>query len=301
MEVLQFKSNYCCLLTELFSALALRSASHDRCVRSTLSAFLKFHNKTNNQEQCAFLTQCTPDHIVAYMNHIQSKPGRFTQRAAAGSVAAHYKRLKAVFVWLKMNGYRPDSPIERVLFRSHSEEIVHPTGFVPYDRIWPEIDKELASNTVQGLAFAAAFVVLFFTGCRRSECLQLRIEDLSETDGVTAAYFRHTKGGRSRYAPISDEGAPVLRLYLKQLNAMGKAPAERLFDFCPNLLYKRFFAHFGCGPHAARATFVTLMAQRFGSGLAQEAAGIENSAIVRRYIKRRQNLSTAPAAKLNFK
>jgi len=128
------------------------------------------------------------------------------------------------------------------------------------------------------------FLILSFTGTRRSELVALRPCD------VTADYIhiRHGKGDKDRTIPLSDQLASPLRDYI---NNQAIRPTEPIFPFTPNRLYRivKYYARAAgfsnLSPHALRHYFATALVER-GAPLraVQELLGHSNIATTSLYL-----------------
>lgn len=300
LKIIELKPAKPGAVEELYQFFETLTPNTNRCLQSTLKAFFIFNKALDRSERAALLLKGDAYKISEYIAYIQKRPGRYTQKLTSGSVTATFKRLKRIYNWLKVNGYRKDSPFDKILFKPTENEVSHPTGFVEFERIVPTLEALALENTVDSLMYSALFAVLFFAGVRRSEALEIRLCDVQGAGAHMAINCHTTKAGRSRVAPIAHQGAVFIELYRKQLLVMERKPTDLMFPIASNTLYNHFKAAFGVSPHAARATFVTKVAAAYGKSEAGEAAGIRNPRVVDMYIKRKRALEDAPAGKITY-
>jgi integrase/recombinase XerD len=160
-------------------------------------------------------------------------------------------------------------------------------------RAWPALPKFLSAEdvdrllqtpdttTVRGLRDRALIELLYATGLRVSELVQLRVADVN----LDAAYLSCTgKGGKQRIVPIGDEAGSWVRRYLSTArpallgrNASGTSTAsERLFVNARGgralsrvgfwKILKQYAKQTGLGralsPHVLRHSFATHLLDR---------------------------------------
>jgi integrase/recombinase XerD len=117
---------------------------------------------------------------------------------------------------------------------------VNPAGEIHAPRAWPALPKSLSveevdrlltqpdTSTVRGVRDRALIELLYATGMRVSELLQLRAGDLN----LEARYLTCTgKGNKQRIVPIGEEAANWVTRYLEQARPalVGRRPSPRLF------------------------------------------------------------------------
>ena len=117
---------------------------------------------------------------------------------------------------------------------------VNPAGEIHAPRAWPALPKSLSveevdrlitqpdTSTIRGVRDRALIELLYATGMRVSELLQLRAGDIN----LEARYLTCTgNGNKQRIIPIGEEAASWVTRYLEQARPalVGRRPSPRLF------------------------------------------------------------------------
>lgn len=152
------------------------------------------------------------DHVLKYLESVAQ---RLSQRSKARRLAA----LRAFFKYLERSGKMRQSTASLIRFPKFS-----PT--LPKTLSAPEIDALLAgpdSNTVLGKRDKAMLELLYATGLRVSELVDLQLQQVHLDAGYLVV---RGKGDKERLVPMGDWAAEALKGYLE--------------DGRPQLLKKRF-------------------------------------------------------------
>ncbi len=160
-----------------------------------------------------------------------------------------------------------------------------PTANLSSPKLWMNLPKFLTVQEVEellgqpddkdfhGLRDKAMLEVLYATGLRVSELVQLRPKDINLDDGYLVC---RGKGGKERIVPLGKSAAAVTRRYLAEARPrLQKKPAEALFltrlgeAFTRQGFWKmlREYAHKAglsskISPHTLRHTFATHLLER---------------------------------------
>jgi integrase/recombinase XerD len=146
--------------------------------------------------------------------------------------------------------------------------------FLSVEEVNTLLEQPSREGTVEGLRDAAMLQVLYATGMRVSELVNLNLEDVNLEEGYVRCLG---KGSKERLVPLHPEAIEVLRDYLregrKQLGPRIQQPAlflnrrgERLTRQGFWLILKRYVAQAGIrsqvSPHILRHSFATHMLER---------------------------------------
>ncbi len=170
--------------------------------RRDLADFVRFLDRQRRP-----LERATPDSIVGYLERL---------RAADLRPASIARRLSAV------RGFYRHLVREGALDRDPTEHVEAPRAARPLPKA---LSREIAIALVeapdvafpQGVRDRTLLELLYATGIRASECLDLRLEDLN----LTAGYLVCTgKGRKQRLVPVGAEALAWLRAYLRDVRPL---------------------------------------------------------------------------------
>lgn len=198
---------------------------------------------------------------------------------SSASQAQYINAVKSFFRFLYDIEYIQKNPAEKL----HSVKVINkPKDYVDDEQVLNMI------NTAKNKRDKAIIALLFSTGLRVSELINIELEDL-QNDSL----FIQTKGGKYREIFINDGCRNIINEYLK----VRKDGCSKLFvsnQRTPmlraninNLLTK---VRKQCGikesvtPHSLRHTFVTDIAREYGVETARDAVGHSSIAVTNRYI-----------------
>lgn len=198
---------------------------------------------------------------------------------SSASQAQYVNAVKSFFKFLYDIDYIQSNPADRL----HSVKVINkPKDYVNDEQVLNMI------NTAKNKRDKAIIALLFSTGLRVSELINIELNDL-QNDSL----FIQTKGGKYREIFINDKCREIINDYLK----VRKDGCSKLFvsnQHTPmlranvnNLLTK---IRKQCGikenvtPHSLRHTFVTDVAREYGVEVARDVVGHSSIAVTNRYI-----------------
>lgn len=198
---------------------------------------------------------------------------------SSASQAQYVNAIKSFFKFLYDIDYIQSNPAEKL----HSVKVINkPKDYINDEQVLNMI------NTAKNKRDKAIIALLFSTGLRVSELINIELDDL-QNDSL----FIQTKGGKYREIFINDGCRNIINEYLK----VRKDGCSKLFvsnQHTPilranvnNLLTK---VRKQCGikenvtPHSLRHTFVTDVAREYGVEIARDAVGHSSIAVTNRYI-----------------
>jgi len=213
---------------ELFNA-NLRAKNYSERTVSMYSCvirkFIEHHKKSP--------ANISSDEIVIYISKLNSSSAK---RQAVGALRNYYTHVVGQPNKFKKTPYpKKEAKLPQIL----SQEAV-------IERI----------NTIQNLKHRMIVSVLYGSGIRLSELLDLMLTDI---DGNRNTLFiRHGKGGKDRIVPVSAKLIQDLRIYFKQYR-----PTSRLFEgqnggkYSSTSVQKICRKYMKCNPHLLRHANLT--------------------------------------------
>ena len=197
--------------------------------------------------------------VEAFTRHVQTTGGRGGKPAAAKTVSRKLAAMASCYRYLVRRQYLPSSPLEYV-DRPSSEDKHVPT---------PALDPTEAAAVLQAAVNAGpvahvALRVLFGTGIRSEELLNLDVTDVVQRHGFTQLQLRR-KGSRQQMIPVPASAADLLWQFigertegpLLQWKAVdARMTYRQLYDLLGQL-GRKAGVPFRLHPHVTRATFAT--------------------------------------------
>lgn len=197
-----------------------------------------------------------------------------------------------------------------------------PTEMVSFDRVM-DIIYSPPEETEKGIRDRAILASLFGGGIRRSELINLRIDDVRRTHkGTLYLYLRNTKGKKDAEQALPAWAADLVDRHLAIRKAAGAGPADFLFtgyigqagitatsepisESGVYHLFRKYCSLGGGGsfltPHSARATAITkLLEDGLSHREVQEFSRHASVQMVEVYDKRRYGIEQNPAKGLDF-
>ena len=170
--------------------------------RSDLSHLALWLAKQNAE----LLTDITEPHLHAFL-------ADFSAKSRTTSQARYLASFRRFFQYLLLQQLRTDNPAER---------LKNPTMAQRLPKVLSEFEVETLLNapdckTPLGLRNRAMLKVLYATGLRVSELVNLSLNNLSLTDGVVRVLG---KGNKERLVPLGEVATDYLAQYLKGARAI---------------------------------------------------------------------------------
>ena len=154
------------------------------------------------------VTTITKDHLKDYLDNLTSKYG---QRVSLATQNRHYASLHRFFEWTLQEKIIQENPMEHLPRRKPNKDLGEATpGSVIRALKKEQIEKILknAETTREKLLFT----LLYTSGTRISEALDLNIQDIHE--GTIT--IRHGKGNQPRQAYLGKQTEKLLEQYLAE-------------------------------------------------------------------------------------
>lgn len=242
--------------------------------------------------------------VIAFRDHLRELYSPTTVNRKMSAVSSLFGELQNAQVV-------PSNPCDGVK-RPQSKVKKERLGFS--DKEVLELLNSFDEATLQGLNDKAVLTFLFYTGCRISEALAVRVSDLDEIDGIRIAHLRG-KGDKLRTIPIHPKLYSVLRLLVEmrakkrsehlftRVRVNSNEPLSRQAVF---QLLKSAMEKLGMGRsrslHSSRRTVISNLLQS-GSRLESVAqlAGHSSVNTTLRYLVRSEKLEDSPLLTLKYR
>jgi integrase/recombinase XerD len=181
--------------------------------RRTLRKFCQYLEYSGSPMEA---DQIRKDHLVAFLAGCEENGEK------ANTVAVRALTLIKFFRWLKGEGAIREDPSERIPIPKERQRIPRYVSPAEVEALLSQPDTE----TVCGLRDRALMEVLYSSGLRISEALDLEIEDIDYSEGFI--YVKRGKGGKSRAVPMSQTAGEWLTRYMLQGRSKVEVDCSRL-------------------------------------------------------------------------
>ena len=197
-----------------------------------------------------------------------------------------------------------------------------PTEMLPFENV-KSVIAAADDKTIKGLQDKAILACLFGGALRRSEIVNLRIDDVRRSQkGTLFLHLRSTKAGKDANQALPAWAAQIVQAHLKERKKLNAQPIDPLFcsfrgkaGLIPTQqgisssgvykLFKLYCKRADVGefftPHSARATSITkLLAEGIPHRQVQEFSRHSSVQMVEHYDKRRIGVDDSAAKDLDF-
>ncbi len=282
--------------------------------RSDIKQFLDF--LFDNTPEVDNISKIVRIHIIAFKRWLKEND------FAPKTINRKLSSLSSYFDFLVEKGIFESNPVTSI--KRPKQEVISPTN----DLSDKQISQLLHSPDPKSSSFhlhQAVLYLLFSTGIRKSELINLKFKDFLEIDGVRCIEVR-AKGGKHLLKALHPSCFEVLLNYIIHLKSNTsedeltpndwffrptKNPTEPGFLNRPlrassiDYIIKKYCKKVGITeritPHSARASYIGAALEQ-GTDLWKVAADVGHSSIntTQSYNKRRQQIKDSPALNLNF-
>ena len=183
-----------------------RAAGVSKGMLDQYSARLRIFRSFHLQQglPCESPLECTPQCFESFFVYLQENGRRMI------TISGYYRILRVFFRWLKNIGLRHDYPLSQV----KPPKPENPLPRTITEDHFLAVIKQLNPSKPLDLRYAALFTLLFDTGARISEILQLRIGDVDLKNRLLRL---KGKGNKERIIPFGRTAATLLSRYLSLL------------------------------------------------------------------------------------
>ncbi|MEI8347075.1 MAG: tyrosine-type recombinase/integrase, partial [Pseudomonadota bacterium] len=253
-------------------------------------------------------------HIVAYRNFLSDK------QLAPKSINRKLSSLSSYMDFLVEKGLMNFNPTDSI--RRPRQEVIRPTEDLSDDQV-VNLFAAIEENKVSGPLHKAIIYLLFSTGIRKSELINLKMKSFKTLDGHRIIEFR-AKGGKFLTKVLHPNCVLVLEDYLRWMEKQGRRLDKEDYFFRPTRNPKDpaqldnrlaptsvdYIIHIYCQragiegritPHSARATYIGSALEN-GVDLLRVSQDVGHASVktTQEYNKRRQKLTDSPVYKIGF-
>ena len=255
----------------------------------TLRAYSIDLNKFERTIGKAPITQITREQLKDYLNNLTSKYG---QRVSLATQNRHYASLHRFFEWCLQEKIISENPMINLPRRRPNKDMGEATPGSIIRALKKEQVEKLLRNA-QTTREKVLFTLLYTSGIRISEALDLNIQDIQEG----TINIRHGKGNQPRQAYLSKQAEKLIQQYLEERGnpttgalfvtthgqRLSYARARQLFMECARNIVNSDGTQITI--HQLRHTFCTERAGHIDSFVLQRLAGHNDIRTTLRYAK----------------
>ena len=176
-----------------------------------LGKFIEYMDQFNLDD----IRQIRKTHLEKYRKYRYYRKNKNDSRDSVSTQNRHLASLKCFFAVLRREGYILDDPTVTLAYAKEPRRL-------PKSAL---VDKEVQklldcpdTGTVLGFRDRTIMEVLYSTGIRRSELINLNLEDVDYKGGYLR--INEGKGGRDRVVPIGKIACEYLENYIKGIRSM---------------------------------------------------------------------------------
>lgn len=158
---------------------------------------------------------------IAWSRRQRGSQGCRVDYRSVATINQRVSILKAFYRLAVADGILPRNPFERI--RPLHGKPKRPTKAIPIEKLRSVIDAAACPCE------RALLSALIGGALRRSEAEKLRIEDVTDHDGITALILRATKNGDNEVQPLAPWAAEAVLAWRDIREAAGAAPRDPLF------------------------------------------------------------------------
>lgn len=254
------------------------------------------------------ITEVLPFHIDSYLLEY-----RFQSSA---TINRKISALKSFYKWMKVNEFVMRNPLDSLSINKTSTK--NPT-LAFSDEEAKNVLNLPKINTIRGNAHRLIFHLLFYTGIRREELINLKVEDLHK-DREHHVLRVLGKGNKYRFVPVSEPVINEVQRYLQQYTALTGNVLESS-DYIVQLnssvgkkpinpstvlrIVKRYAKMLGVqrrvSPHSCRATAISHLLEKSESiRNVADFAGHTSTTTTQLYDKKRDGYANSAAYNLQY-
>jgi len=258
-------------------------------------------------------------HIVAYKEFLTKAGGIDDQPSAPKSIGRKLGCLNSYFKFLMEKGIIATNPVDGV--KRPKQEVINPTFDLSDEQIKALLNLILPID-LQSSLYRAILFVLFGTGIRVSELINLKLKDYDQLQKFKILKFK-AKGGKQRMVPLKQEVYLAIDQYLEYMKMNGRIIYKDDFLFQPTrnnsngilnkpihrvtifkLIKKLCFQamiHQKVSPHSARASVISsLLAKGVDLYKVSLSVGHSNPKTTKLYDKRSKSINDSALLDLDY-
>jgi site-specific recombinase XerD len=171
-----------------------------------LNNFIKYFNFENIED----ISKISSSNIQEYLNSLTKNPNAKNKNAAKASANANARVIKVFLSWLVSKKYLEKSPFTKDIKKFKEAKTVK----VFFNK--EERDKIILACKNK-LWLQVTIALLFYTGLRRAEAINLKKSDFYKIDGVYSV-LAHRKGNKEQTLPFPSFVGKLIEKYLDERN-----------------------------------------------------------------------------------
>lgn len=223
----------------------------ENTIKNYLSCIYEFQNKVNKH-----YSRITSKDIQSYLDEYKFPSVSKQNQVISALKFAWEKGLRRKYLKVDFKRPRKEKKLPRVIDKN-----------------------EMSSNirSIRNLKHKAILWIMYSTGMRRSELINLEIRDIDSSRMLI--HIRNAKGKKDRLVPLSLGTLEILREYFKEYK-----PINYLFNgsgrdkYSATSIYNISKRHLGCNPHIIRhSTFTSMLESGVDLRIIQKCAGHSSS------------------------
>lgn len=255
-------------------------------------------------------------HVVAFRNALQASKNRFGRPYCPKSIIRKLAAITSYCGFLVEKGLLNSNPTDHI--KRPQDQVITPTNDLTDDQVKSVINSVDLSKK-SGQLHKTIILMLFSTGIRKNELIELKLRDYQELQGLKIIQYIGKRGKLSK-VPLHPAAIFQLESYIQHMQSKGRqlSPDDYLFQAAnPKLKNKKlqatsidFIIKKYCriagitdriSPHSARATVIGSLLEA-GCDLYKVSQLVNHSNVktTQAYDRRKKNLVDSPVFKLKY-
>lgn len=255
-------------------------------------------------------------HVIAFRNALQATDNKYGQTYCPKTVIRKLAAITSYCTFLIEKGLMTANPTAHI--RRPKDQVIKPTNDLTDNQVKAVIES-VDLTRKSGHLHKAIIVLLFSTGMRKNELINLKLSDYQEHQGLKIIQFMGKRGKLSR-VPLHPAAIFHIENYIKHMSAIGNAikPDDFLFqasmgtrknkrlqatsvDFIIKKYCKKVGIKERISPHSARATVIgSLLESGVDLYKVSQLVNHSNVKTTQSYDKRKKSLIDSPVFKLKY-
>jgi site-specific recombinase XerD len=174
--------------------------------RFTFKLLLRYLDETSTKKKKVTLTSINKDCIIGFLKWLENK--RSNSSTTRNVRLAH---IKSFYSYIKKDAPEFADHCERVLDIPFASVETRPPAYMSEDAVG-HLLQSVDSTTREGVRHLAILSLLYDSGCRVQELIDLKVSDIQFDKG--RRIYVHGKGDKYREIPIFPESEAVVRQYI---------------------------------------------------------------------------------------
>lgn len=152
----------------------------------------------------------TQDYIMEYQKHCHYRENRYKRQDSISVQNHHLASIKCFFHWLKQEGYISNNSAEEIEYAKEPKRL--PQTALTNKEV-KQILRQPDTGTLEGYRDRTILEVLYSTGIRKSELINIKTEDIDYEQGYLR--INQGKGNKDRVVPLGKIASEHTENYIK--------------------------------------------------------------------------------------